>query len=234
MKKLFYSLLATILLATASISCSDTQTYADLVSDEESAINHFLNDQHISTIRLNDEELSNWTKAVLNDSVNPAEYIKLGQWYEITEGDFKRLCFRINSWGDDYQSVVNHQSPFYEDKFVRGSYSMVRYDSLYHMTDSLDITTETPFNNYEPYDYKMIFNWSESYYANTYYSYYYSAGSSYECTSGGLGFPLRFLWDGGEASLIVPFSLVPSEYANYYYTLYYGRVKYTKPTYIPE
>ena len=234
MKKLFYTVLATLLLTVASVSCSDTQTYADLVADEEHAIDYFLGQQNIKTIRVSDEEISTWTKSVLNDSVSPSEYFQLGQWYEVTEGDFKRLCFRINNWGEDFEEVMTKKKPFYEDKFVNGSYSVVRYDSLYRMTDSLDIENETPLDNYTPYDYEMIYNWSEYYYATMYYSYSYSAGSNYECTSGGLGFPLRFLWDGGEVSLIVPFSLVSSEYASYYYTLYYGRVKYTKPTYIPE
>lgn len=234
MKKLFYTVLATLLLTVASVSCSDTQTYADLVADEEHAIDYFLGQQNIKPIRVSDEEISTWTKSVLNDSVSPSEYFQLGQWYEVTEGDFKRLCFRINNWGEDFEEVMTKKKPFYEDKFVNGSYSVVRYDSLYRMTDSLDIENETPLDNYTPYAYEMIYNWSEYYYATMYYSYSYSAGSNYECTSGGLGFPLRFLWDGGEVSLIVPFSLVSSEYASYYYTLYYGRVKYTKPTYIPE
>lgn len=234
MKKLFYTVLATLLLAVASVSCSNTQTYADLVADEEHAIDYFLGQQNIKTIRVSDEEISTWTKSVLNDSVSPSEYFQLGQWYEVTEGDFKRLCFCINKWGEDFEEVMTKKKSFYEDKFVKGSYSVVRYDSLYRMTDSLDIANEMPINNYTPYEYEMIYNWSEYYYANMYYSYSYSAGSSYECTSGGLGFPLRFLWDGGEVSLIVPFSLVSSEYASYYYTLYYGKVKYTKPTYIPE
>ncbi len=236
MKKLFYTVFATLLLTIASVSCTkDTQTYADLVDIEEDAISYYLSQQNVKTIRVSDEEISNWTKAVLRDSVSPAEFIRLGQWYEITEGNFKRLCFRINDWGEDYQkAAAERTTPFYEDKFISGSYALVRYDSLYRMTDSLDMEKDVPLNNYTPYDYEMIYNWNEYYYANTYYSYSFGSGSSYECTSGGLGFPLRFLWNGGEVSLIVPFSLVPNEYANYYYTLYYGKVRYTKPTYIPE
>lgn len=236
MKKILYIVLAAFLVSIVTVSCSkDTQTYADLVSEEESAIDYFLGKYNIKTIRVSDEEISTWTKAILNDSVNPADYITLGQWYEVTEGDFKRLCFRINSWGEGHKrSLIDHTESFYEDKFVKGSYSLVRYDSLFRMSDTLDVETSFPLNNYEPYNYELIYNWNEYYYANTYYSYSYGSGSSYECTSGGLGFPLRFLWDGGEVSLIVPFSLVPADYANYYYTLYYGKVKYSKPTYIPE
>lgn len=236
MKKLLYTVLATFALFIVSVSCSkDTETYADLVSKEENAIDIFLSAQNIQTTRVNDEQISIWTKAILNDSVNPSELIELGKWYEITEGNFKRLCFRINNWGEGYQAAaVNHTTSFYDEKFVKGSYSLVRYDSLYRMTDSLDIETETPLNNYEPYNYELIYNWNEYYYSSTYYAYNYGSGSANECTSGGLGFPLRFLWSGGEVSLIVPFSLVPSEYSSYYYTLYYGKVKYTKPTYIPE
>lgn len=235
MKKLFYITIATLFLSIFSVSCTkDTQTYADLVSEEENAIDYFLGKNNIKPVVISDEDISTWTKSILNDSVSPASYIRLGQWYEVSEGNFKRLCFCINSWGEAYQDVVDHTATFYDEKFVKGSYALVRYDSLYRMTDTLDIENEVPLNNYAPYDYELIYNWNEAYYATSYYSYSYGSGSSYECTSGGLGFPLRFLWNGGEVSLIVPFSLVPSDYANYYYTLYYGKVKYTKPTYIPE
>lgn len=236
MKKLLYITIATLLVAIFSVSCTkDTQTYADLVSQEEGAIDHFLGKYNIKTTVISDDQITSWTKSILNDSVSPSEYLKLGQWYEVSEGYFKRLCFCINSWGEPYQeAVVDHSTSFYDDKFIRGSYALVRYDSVYRMTDTLDIETEVPVNNFEPYDYELIYNWNESYYASNYYSYSYGSGSNYECTSGGIGFPLRFLWSGGEVSLIVPFSLVSSQYSSYYYTLYYGKVRYTKPTYIPE
>lgn len=231
MKRFFYIILTACLLPLIASSCGkDTETYADLVSKEEGAIDYFLGQQNIKTIRVNEEEINSWTKSILTDSVSPEEYIKLGQWYEVTEGYFKRLCFRINDWGYGKERAES----FFDNKFVNGSYSVVRYDSLYLMSDTLNFETSAPVDNYEPYAYQLIYNWNEYYYATTYYSYSYGSGSSYECTSGGLAFPLRFLWDGGEASLIVPFSLVPTEFANYYYTMYYGKVKYTIPTYIPE
>lgn len=251
MKKILYTLSVALLAAVYS-ACSDTQTYADLVADEENNIDYLLKTENMDVISIDEETMENWTEYVLEDSISPAEYIQLGQWYTITEGDFKRLYFRINDWGTGYErwqawkaykdSLSSHQSPrvkpdsvsFYDNKVVTGSYVLVRYDSLYLMTDSLDIHSDSPADNLDPYSYKIIFGWSESYYSTTYYSYYMGSSSSYACTSGGLAFPLRFLWYDSSVSLIVPFSLVESDYSSYYYTFYYGNVKYSKPNYLPE
>ena len=188
--------------------------------------------------------MENWTDYVLNDSISPDQYVKLGQWYTVTEGNFKRLYFRINDWGTGFHrwqawqaytdSIASHLSPsvkpdsvsFYDNKIVSGSYVLVRYDSLFLMTDSLDIHSDMPADNLNPYSYKIIFGWNEAYYATSYYSYAMGSSSSYACTSGGLAFPLRFLWYDSSVSLIVPFSLIDSEYN--------GNVKYTKPNYLPE
>lgn len=241
-----------MLLMGALTACSDTQTYADLVSDEESHIDHLITTEDIQYISINEETMKDWTDAVLDDSISPATLMKLGQWYTITEGDFKRLYFKINKWGTGYDrwtrwtaykdSLKSNLNPkvrpdsvsFYNQKIVDGSYVMLRYDSLYLMTDTLDIRKETPAHNLDPYEYQLVYGWNESYYASTYYSYYYGSSSTYACTSGGLAFPLRFLWYDSEVSLIVPFSLVSSDLSSYYYTLYYGKVKYTKPNYLPE
>ena len=251
MNKILY-IIAAVLLVTVYAACSDTQTYADLVSYEEDCIDYFINTENIKYRSIDEETMEDWTDAVLDDSISPATFMELGQWYSITEGDFKRLYFRINDWGTGFyrwqawqnykDSIELGQHPvyrpdsvsFYNNKVVTGSYVLIRYDSLFLMSDTLDIHSETPVDNYDPYSYELIYGWSESYYASTYYSYYYGSSSSYACTSGGLAFPLRFLWYDSDVSLIVPFSLVPSDYSSYYYTLYYGKVKYTKPNYLPE
>lgn len=251
MNKILY-ILAAILLIASYTACNDTQTYADLVNNEEDCIDHLLTVEGFDVISINEETMKSWTKQVLTDSVSPATLIQKDQWYTITEGDFKRLYFRVNKWGagleryerwSAYQdSLRNNLSPkarpdsasFYDDKIMNGSYVLVRYDSLFLMSDTLDIHSQTPVNNLDPYSYQLIYGWSEYYYASMYYSSYYGSSSSYACTSGGLAFPVRFLWYDSEVSLIVPFSLVPSDYSSYYYTLYYGKVKYTKPNYLPE
>lgn len=252
MNKIFYTI-AALWLTAALAACSDTESYADLVNKEERVIDHLVTTENFNTISIDDQDVSDWTRAVLNDSVSPENYLRLNQWYQVTEGDFKRLYFKIHNWGsghDRYQrwtayrdSIKSNLNPkvkpdsttFYDHKVVNGSYVMIRYDSLYLMSDTLDIHKELPANNLEPYQYQLIYGWNEAYYASTYYSYYYgTSSSSYSCTSGGLAFPLRFLWYDAEVSLIVPFSLVSSEFSSYYYTLYYGRVKYTKPNYLPE
>lgn len=252
MNKIFYFLCAFAILAALS-SCTEDQTsYADLVKTEENHIDYLLNREGFKTRNIDEETLKDWTNKVLKDSIDPAEFMDLGQWYQITEGSFKRLCFRINKWGDGrqrwlkwqaYQDSINHNMrpsvrpdsvSFYSQKMVSGSYVQVRYDSLFMITDTLDIHTALPTNNLEPYDYQLIYGWNEYYYASYYYSYNFGSTSSYTCTSGGLGFAPRFLWYGAEVSLIVPFSLVSQDLSSYYYTLYYGKVRYTKPNYLPE
>ena len=249
MKKILYTL-CVMLLASIVAACSDTQTYADLVDNEENCINHLIAAENLNVISIDEETMEAWTKDVLNDSVNPAEHIELGQWYTVTEGYFKRLYFRVNDWGTGYHrwqawkaykdsltanmtpSVKPDSASFYDNKVVSGSYVLVRYDSLFLMSDTLDIHNEKPNDNLDPYSYKIIYGWNTYYYATSYYS--MGSSSSYSCTSGGIAFPLRFLWYDSNVSLIVPFSLVESDYANYYYTLYYGNVRYTKPNYLPE
>lgn len=251
MKKFLYTLFV-LLFAAVYASCSDTQTYADLVNNEENSINYLVTTENMNVISINEETMENWTDYVLKDSISPAEYIQLGQWYTVTEGYFKRLYFRINDWGTGFHrwqawkayndSIADHLSPsvkpdsvsFYDNKIVNGSYVLVRYDSLFLMTDSLDIHSDTPADNLNPYSYKIIFGWNPAYYATTYYSYSMGSSSSYACTSGGLAFPLRYLWYDSSVSLIVPFSITESEYSSYYYTFYYGNVKYSKPNYLPE
>lgn len=252
MNKIFYFLITLAVLAGWASCSKDTRSYADLVNTEEGYIDHLIGKENFDVKSIDEETLNDWTKMVLKDSIDPASLMQLNQWYTITEGYFKRLCFKINSWGDNhdkwlrweaYKDSVNAgQRPsvrpdsvsFYNQKMVSGSYVLLRYDSLFNMTDTLDIHKETPASNLDPYSYQIIYGWNEFYYATTYYSYQYGSSSSYTCTSGGLAFAPRFLWYGSEVSLIVPFSLVQSDLSSYYYTLYYGKVKYSKPNYLPE
>lgn len=252
MNKTLYFIAAIALFAWMA-SCSDnTRSYADLVDTEESYIQTFVDKQNLNVKSIDEETVNNWTKKVLNDSIDPASLLDLDQWYTVTEGNFKRLYFKINKWGDNYErwqrwnaykdSLAQNQHPavkpdsvsFYSQKMVNGSYVLIRYDSLYNMTDSLDLKKDIPASNLDPYSYQIIYGWNEYYYATTYYAYQYGSASSYACTSGGLAFAPRFLWYGAEVSLIVPFSLVQSDLSSYYYTLYYGKVKYSKPNYLPE
>ena len=152
MKKLLYTLFVLLFVAVYA-SCSDTQTYADLVNNEENSINYLVTTENLDVISINEETMENWTNYVLKDSISPADYIQLGQWYTVTEGYFKRLYFRINDWGTGFHrwqawkayndSIADHLSPsvkpdsvsFYDNKIVNGSYVLVRYDSLFLMTD---------------------------------------------------------------------------------------------------
>lgn len=252
MKKIYYLILA-CMLGSFAASCSDTETYADLVSAEKKRIRRWVNENpygfdfgNITT--LDEEWLKDVTKAVLRDSVNPSQYVELGKWYTFSNGDFKRFYFRINSWGNApwLQDQASHS--FYENKIISDEYKkadgrsygssnvLVRYDSamLINGFNYDNVSKNTFANNLDPNAYEIIYSWRSNYYSTNYYAMYYSTGSSYECTSGGLAFPCRFLWYGGSASLIVPFTLVSSTYASYYYTFYYHDVTYTKPTYLPQ
>lgn len=252
MKKTIFLFLTVALANGIFSSCNKTQSYAELVADEKEYISTWIKEDPYSAnfghiINKDEEWMKDVTSYVLEDSIHPCKYVDLGQWYQITEGDFKRLYFRINKWGNDGLDNLraNGIEPTDEEyltamrnkkKFYTGKYVLVRYDSLYCLStyDFDDISENSKADNLDPNSFQICYNWNTSYYASTYYGTYYSTGSSYECTSGGVAFPVRFLWEGGEASIICPFSLAESTFASYYYTLYYGKITYTKPNYLPQ
>ncbi len=217
------------MLAAAS-SCSDATSYADLVNNEEDYIDKFKDYLNIDAIDIDEDQINSWTEKVLNDSIDPSSLVKKDQWYKVTEGDFKRLYFRIKDFGERPQQGGS----FFKNKITVGSYVLVRYEDCYLLNTFEGFDDKVAADNLNPYSFQIIYNWNPSYYASTYYAYQYGSSSSYACTSGGLAFPVRFMWFGGEAELIVPFSLVPTDFQSNYYTLYYGTVRYTKPNYIPE
>lgn len=230
MKKLSLNVLALLLMLFTAASCSDTQSYADLVNQEEDYIEDFKNYAGIEAIEIDEDVLNNWTTKVLRDSIDPGTLVKKDQWYMVNEGDFKRLYFRIKDFGNRQDGAS-----FYKNKINVGSYVLVRYEDCYLLNDFKEFDDRKAVDNLDPYSYQMIYNWNTSYYATTYYAYQYGNSTSQNtCTSGGLAFPVRFMWFGGEAELIVPFSLVESDYSSSYLTLYYGKVRYTKPSYVPE
>lgn len=246
MKKLIFLATSLLLTCTWFASCSDTKTYAELVEDEKSFINEWITnnpyDIDFGHIITKDEEwVKNISKEILTDSVHPSKYIDLGQWYTIKEGDFKRLYFCIKSWGNDGVTDYNDDEQLKnafrnKKKFQNTQNVLVRYDSLFLISsfDYDDVESNLKGDNLDPNSYMICLSWNTNYYANQYYSMYNSSNVSYQCTSGGLGFPIRFLWEGGVASIICPFSLVESSYASYYYTMYYGKITYKKPNFIPK
>ncbi len=215
------------ILLALNASCSDTETYAELVDAEKNAIGNFIRYADISARHVDEDWVNRTTKAVLEEGEHPQKYVELNEWYTIDEGDFKRLYFKIKDWGNI------DSSEFKANKFKTGSNALVRYDSCYNLGTFVDFETDKG-NNLDPNSYEIIYSWRSDYYANTYYAVRFGTGSNYECTSGGLAFPLRFLWYGGEAAVIVPFSLGSSSDQTYYLTCYYGSVKYTRPTFLPE
>ena len=232
MRKLFYTAATAVLIGSGAqglTSCSSSETYADLVNAENRYVNNFVNYLNITDYKtLDEDEVDIITDHVLTDSIHPSAYIDLNQWYRIDEGDFKKLFFKIKSWGND-------EAGFKSGKFMEGSNILVRYDSCYELDDDfVNFKVSDKGNNLDPNSYEIIYSWNDAYYASTYYASYYGTGSSYECTSAGLAFPVRFLWAGGEAALIVPFSLSSTADKASYTTLYFGSVKYTKPNYLPQ
>lgn len=245
MKKLFFLAISLTLTCCWFTSCKDTQTFADLVNIEIESISTWVNNNpytefgHITS--WDEEKVNSVTKSILNDSIHPSKYLKLDQWYSIKEGNFKRLYFCIHSWGHDGVTDYNDEAQLKEamrlkKKFSNGKNILVRYDSLFVLNkfDYENLDKNVKGDNLDPNSFMICYNWNSAYYSTTYYGYSYGSGSSYECTSGGLGFPARFLWDGGKASIICPFSLVETTFAQYYYTLYYGDITYLQPTYLPK
>lgn len=211
----------------ALTACSDSETYADLVDTEKSSIKNFINSQSISAQGVDDDWISEKTKAAVTNGEDPRTLLELNHWYTVTDGDFKRLYFKIKSWGNVQEDDLT------ANRITTGSNALVRYDSCYNLASFEDFDTDRG-NNLDPNSYEIIYSWNTSYYVSSYYATYYGTGSSYECTSAGLAFPLRFLWYGGEVALIVPFSLGSSTDQSYYLTCYYGQVRYTRPQYLPE
>lgn len=245
MKKLLLAISA-ILATTLWIACSDTQSYAELVADEESYIDQWIKNNpygiefgHITT--KNESWINEVNEAVLEDSIHPSKYVELGKWYTFDETNYKRLYFCILDWGEDGVTDYNDEEQLKEamrskKKFRKSQNAMVRYDSLFLLTgfDYDDVEDNAKGDNLDPNSFLIIYNWNTSYYSSTYYANYYSTGSSYECTSGGVAFPVRFLWEGGRAAIICPFSLCETTYQSYYYTFYYGNIQYKRPTYLPQ
>lgn len=216
------------MLLVSAASCSDTQSYADLVKSEEDVIENFKDYAGIDAIEIDEDILNSWTTKVLADSIDPSTILVKDQWYKVTEGDFKRLYFRIKDFGQ------RQEGSFFKNKINVGSYVLVRYEDAYLLNNFEKFDDKVAADNLSPYNYQIIYNWSTNYYSSMYYSYGNSTSQANVCTSGGLAFPVRFMWFGGEAELIIPFSLVSSEFSNSYYTIYYGTVRYTKPNYLPE
>ena len=170
---------------------------------------------------------------VLDDSPDPnrSEESKDISIDELKDDDYiPSYKTRVNNWGNEYPDMRSKKK-FYENENV-----LVRFQNLLNLSDYNYSEPEKnlSLDNLDPNSYEVCYSWNRNYYCYQGYAYTYGTGSSYECTSGGMGFPIRFLWQGGDASVIVPFGLVPMTYASYYYTLYYGTVRYTKPNYLPE
>ena len=246
-------LACSITLACSWTSCKDQESYADLVAKEKESISTWISvdpkEANFGSISTKDEEwVNNITEYVLTDSLHPEQCgLELNKWYGITEGDFKRLYFCIRSWGKDgldtlrakgitptdeqYMEAMRNKKKFYTGKDV-----LVRYDDLYVLNeyDYDDEEKNTKLDNQDPNSYLICYKWNSYYYANSSYAYYYGWNNNYECTSGGVAFPIRFLWEGATASIICPFSLVESTFSNGYYTMYYGSIEYKKPNYLPQ
>ena len=184
MKKFLFVILSFLScsLAVSSLSsCSDTKSYADYVKDEENYIQRWIDyNQFEIAGKFDEEQLDKMADKVLEDSIRPDEFIELGKWYQVSEGDFKRLMFRVNDWGKGFPDMKS-KNKFYEDENV-----LVRYDSLFCISeyDYTEGAKNISGDNLEPNSYQICYNWRRNYYSNTYYSYSYSTGSSYECTSG--------------------------------------------------
>lgn len=64
--------------------------------------------------------------------------------------------------------------------------------------------------------------------ASTYYDYYGTMDYGYIFLSPACAFPLDYVGEGGEVSLIVPFVNGSAMQQSYYEPLFYGRIKYNK------
>ena len=94
----------------------------------------------------------------------------------------------------------------------------------YYKTLRFSTEDTTTYSNNGAYD-PIKFTYGD---ANTYTDYYASSDYAYSFMSPACAFPLDYVGEDGEVSLIVPFANGSALQQRNYEPLFYGRIKYTK------
>ena len=162
--------ITTIVAAIVCTSCNDTKSYAEYVSDERHYIQEWIDYNDIVVAdKFDEEQINDMAEAILVDSVCPSEFIELGKWYQITDGYYKRMLFRINSWGNEYPDMRSSKK-FFENENV-----LVRYQNLLNLSDYNYIEPEKniALDNLDPNSYEVCYSWNRNYYCYQGYAYSY-------------------------------------------------------------
>lgn len=134
--------------------------------------------------------------------------------YKFGENDYYKdedsgIYLRIISRGDTEKMASKDKLPLVLFRY----YGTLRFSTA-------DTTKYSNNGNLDP----ISFTYGNS---NTYTD-YYSSNYSYSFLSPACAFPLDYVGEGGEVSMIVPFANGSAMQQSSYEPLFYGRIKYTK------
>lgn len=202
MKRIYYYLPILLIGFTAVLSsCSDSKTYAQLLDDEKKAIKNFIS---LTNDSLKFSETINVSAAQLE------EYTAQASWDSIDNKHFELnkwykfedgLYMRINSFGDTSQMFKSRDGV------------VIRYWDTYNLLTYTGSDSKK-INNLADDSYWLIDPWTVNY-----------SGQF----GTGIAFPIRFLGDKGEVSLIIPSKLGTTNDAQAVVPYYYGSVSYILP-----
>ena len=200
MKRLTYFCAAMMISAgVASLtSCDSNKTYAQQLKDEKKAIKSFVSEQGIKATYIDDDKLTEYQTDAANWNSGTLHFEE-GQWYKFEDNFY----MRINSYGDTTQMFSKMTFPIVVVRFD-SCYNLLTFDSF---DDEPDYSTET----------STASAWTIDGWNTTYTS---SLGE-------GLDFPVRYIGNRGNVSLIVPSKLGMSSDISSVIPYYYGTVTYS-------
>ncbi|MEG0947849.1 MAG: DUF4827 family protein [Bacteroidales bacterium] len=198
MKRITY--LCSMLLMGAAVaftSCDDNKTYAEKLADEKDAIKKFVAEQQIKATFVSEDQLATYQTDAAN-WLPGTTHFALSEWYKFDDN----LYMRINNYGDTTSMFIKKNLPDIVIRFD-SCYNLLTYDNL----SSPFVGNENPTAN--PW---YLQAWNPNY-----------AGQF----GTGLEFPLRYLGNNGNVSLIVPSKLGLSGDTQSVTPYFYKTVTYT-------
>ncbi len=200
MKRIYYYLSFMLIALSATLSsCSGDKTYAERLEDEKTAIRNFVANQKISATDVSSEELEVYTdQAAWDEATN--KHFELAKWYKFENG----VYMRINDFGDTTEMFKSR------DNIV------IRYKETYDLISFTNFDDSTALDNLAPDQYWLLNPWTTNYGNNVYTDYY----------GIGIAFPIVFLGNNANVSLIVPSKAGTQNDQSAVVPYYYGSVKY--------
>lgn len=204
MKRIAY-LFSLLLVGITGIfcSCDDNKTYAELLADEKEAIRKFVEKENLKEATyITDEELVLYRKDAADWSEGKTHF-SLNKWYKFEGG----IYLKINNFGNKKRMFDDITNPTI----------IVRFDSCYNLLTFVDLKSPQINNVEDPYNIWQIDGWNPN---DTWDSRYSSSLGL------GLDFPVRFLGNKGEVSLLVPSKLGTETAMSAVVPYYYRNIRY--------